>query len=141
MACADDLGDSQWPIENVPDADDLYMRVLHSHIVNGKVNPQLAFRVRGEGDQRGMSTDWSKYSTPEETRGRVRSGRSQDDYGVLRMNVGEVRGIPNQLVKHRPLDNNRAHTDVTGPVGSKTEVTKIRYLFSRICAWAIRCDA
>lgn len=88
-----------------------------------------------------MSTDWSKYSTPEETRGRVRSGRSPDDYGVLRMNVGEVRGIPSQAVNHKPLDDNRAHTNVTGPTGNKTEVTRIRYLFSRIGEWVIHCNA
>lgn len=45
------------------------------------------------------------------------------------MNVGEVRGIPEQIVKHTPdlEDNNRAHTDV---FGEKDE--EVRVLFGRI---------
>jgi hypothetical protein len=58
-----------WPIEPVPDADLLFMRVHRNYIQNGKPNVGV-FINHGEGAQEGMSTDWSKYSTPEQTKKR-----------------------------------------------------------------------
>jgi hypothetical protein len=82
-----------------------------------------------------MSTDWAKYSTPEETRHRA---RLPNDNGIVRMKAGDVRGVPLQ-VAHTPelgrtgLQPNRAHTDV---VGEKT--TEVRLKLFRLCEWVIR---
>lgn len=84
-----------------------------------------AFKNRGKG----MSTDWSRYSTSEQTQNH---GRIPSDNGVVKMNVGAVRSLVNQSVEHTPEINNRAHTDV---LGEKDE--EVRLKFVRICNWVI----
>ena len=74
-----------------------------------------AFRNRGAG----MSTDWSKYATPEETRQRR---RVPGDNAVVQMNVGQVRAVPGQSVTHTPFPENRAHTDVFGEKDEEARV-------------------
>ena len=73
---------------------------------DGDVSP-AAFKNHGNG----MSTDWSRYSTPEQTRDRRRKPRENL---VVQMEVERVREIPGQSVEHSPLPENRAHTDVLG---------------------------
>ena len=76
----------------------------------------------------GMSTDWEKYSTPEECRQRVRQvGRDPNNYEVIQLNVGKVREIPDQRVEHTPIFEppilNRAHTDVLGEKDEEARLT------------------
>ncbi len=54
-----------WEIEFIPDEDHLFYRLHKSFILEGEVLPG-AFQERGEGEQRGMSTDWEKYSTADD---------------------------------------------------------------------------
>lgn len=82
-----------------------------------------------------MSTDWCKYSTPEETRSRA---RKPDRNQIGRLSVNAVRQILEQEVEHTPIQNhptladNRAHTDVRGP---KIEADlDVQDQYSRICA-------
>jgi len=76
-----------------------------------------------------MSTDWSRYSTPEETLARA---RKPEDNGVVEMVVGAVRAIPNLRVEHVPLPENRAHSEVFG----KKDV-EARVLLQRACRWSL----
>jgi hypothetical protein len=76
-----------------------------------------------------MSTDWSKYSTPEATQGRA---RKPEDNGVVEMAVGSVRAISSLTVEHTPLPENRAHAEVFGAKDVETRV-----LLSRACRWVI----
>ena len=123
---ADQSGLTPWPVERIPDSDSLYMRVHRAWLKpNGNV-ARGAFQNHG----RGMSTDWSKYSTAEDTRGR---GKSPPDNAVVRMVAGQVRAIPGQRVEHSPLLENRAHADV---VGEKD--TEIRVLLGRIAEFLFR---
>lgn len=78
-----------------------------------------------------MSTDWSRYATPEQTRNRgVRSG--PENNAVLEFDVGAVRSIPEQVVQHSPIFNdpeepdNRAHTEVFGPKNAETRIHYLR---------------
>ena len=73
-----------------------------------------------------MSTDRSKYATPEQTQQRA---RSPADNAVIEFGVGAVRAIPSQRVGHSPTVDNRAHADVSGPKRTDPEV---RRRFSRI---------
>jgi len=75
-----------------------------------------------------MSTDWSKYSTPPETR--IRARKPQHN-GVIRLHVGAVRAVP-QVVEHAPTAVNRAHTDVAGE-----KSTEVRAMLRRIAVWEI----
>ena len=73
----------------------------------------------------GMSTDWEKYATAEQTRHRGR--QPAENYAVIELVAGEVRGVPEQTVVHTPnreLDN-RAHTDV---FGEKTPEVRLKLM-------------
>ncbi len=122
-----------WPTEVIPDEDSLFMRVHRNYIKDGQPIPGT-FRNHGEGDQDGMSTDWSKYSTAEQTKQRATNPLWQG--GVIKMRVEKVREIPQQKVQHAPLDDNRSHTNVKGPKDTKT-----RYLLMRSWEWAIQFNS
>ena len=123
---------SGWEREEIPDQDRLFMRVhINTWVRNDEVLPG-AFDNRPAGAA-GMSTDWERYSTPEETRER---GRNPWRQAVIEFLVGDARALPGQTVEHRPQDDNRAHTEV---VGEKSE--KVRVKFTRIWKWAIQPQA
>ena len=113
---------SLWPSENVPDDDLLYMRVHKDHFCDGEIAPG-AFRNQPTR-QHGMSTDWEKYSSPEETRNRARNPIAN---AVIQMKVGHVRRIPHQRVAHTPdrITLNRALTDV---FGDKNPEVRLKFL-------------
>src|SRR5229473_7620854 len=98
-----------WPTEEIPEEDKLFMRVHPSNAKDGNLNPG-AFRNHGQpGKPEGMSTDWEKYSTANESRNRARKNPAV--YGVVSMVAGKVRQIPGQMVTHTPdYPTNRAHT-------------------------------
>lgn len=118
-----------WTKETIPDVDDLYMRV-HKVYIDGQGN--LAPGVfRDQGD--GMSTDWNVYATPQDTQNR---GKVPQDNAVISLNVGEVKAIPLE-VKHSPLSENRAHTDVIGDKKDKYPPPGVRVKLLRISNWKI----
>ncbi len=79
-----------------------------------------------------FSTDWSRYSTPEETRARARNPHL---CGVYQVRAEALRTIPGEDVVHTPIQGDRdipdnlAHCDVVGPDHEDPEVKRI---FSRI---------
>lgn len=118
---------SPWEKEEIPNEDLLYMRVHKNHIGPDGSIYFIAFRKHGDPNdpskERGMSTDWQKYSTAEECRQRASLyGKDPNKYEVIQFNVGKVRDIPDQRVEHTPIYEpysnppifNRAHTDVFG---------------------------
>ena len=131
----------RWPIEEIPDVDRLYMRVHRQWFKGSRVAPGF-FQNRPDEASGAMSTDWSKYATPEETRTRARRPELN---AVIELVVGEVRAIPQQVVRHAPiqdhpvLPDNRAHTDVAGPkaIGD----LEIQDNYARICRLVIPSDA
>ena len=60
-----------------------------------------------------MSTDWSKYATPEQTRA-GKGIESAANYAVTSLPVGRVRRIELLSVVHEPTEDNDAHTHVLG---------------------------
>lgn len=127
-----------WPVEHIPDSDRLFMRVHRNDIKDGR--PAVGvFRNRGEGVDAGMSTDWSRYATPEETKGRAPAPAKN---AVIEMVVGDVRRIPEQVVEHAPDPErgNRAHTNVKGPKKANFAGTQVRYKFLSIWRWAIELE-
>ena len=77
------------------------------------------------------STEWEKYSTPEDARNRAKKPREN---GVVEMVSGQVSGIPGIEVKHTPNLSLRirAHTDV---VGDKKKDPEVRVKLKRISRW------
>ena len=110
-------GNGDWPVEDIPDADFLYYRLHKSYARDDNPIPLGAFKDRGGG----MSTDWSKYASPEETRERA---PKPEENGVVALHVGKVRSVPLD-VTHSPdkKNNNRAHTDV---IGEKTTEARVK---------------
>lgn len=116
----------KWPIEDIPNADKVFMRVHVNHLDRESIIPGV-FRDHN-GD---MSTDWNKYSTAEETRRRGRKG--PEEYGVISLAVEQVRSVSRLTVVHTPLDQNRAHTDVHGE-----KDTEVRIKLLRSYKWEIK---
>ena len=123
---------SSWESEEIPGADLVFMRVHRTWVKPDGTIGRGAFQNRPT-ETDGMSTDWQKYSRPEDTRSRANSPAK--DNAVIQFVVGEIRLIPDQTVIHTPKDGNRAHTDV---FGEKHPEARIK--LSRIYKTVIRLD-
>ena len=140
MAGSDGIEVEMWVVEDIPSSDLLFLRIKHCHVDRGEPLP-AAFRNHGSGDDLGMSTDWERYSTAEETRNRATEPTL---YGVISMRVGDARDVPGQTVVHSPIwPENRAHTNVVGPKSRKEardvglSSVEIRLRFAQISEWRI----
>jgi hypothetical protein len=126
------------PVEEIPDADSLYYRVHVSLVKHnaGKVAPNCFRDSKGTG----MSTNWSKYSTPERTRHDGRDKASQ--YGIVELPVAAVRRIDELSVVHAPVDGNDAHSHVFG-LGTGELLTQQRAELYDACGrrWLLPPDA
>lgn len=137
-----------WVKEEVPDEAILYCYVHNNGEVNSKTGDpyERAFRNTPYETGTDKSSDWNKYSTPEETRQRLanqpkHSGgfKNPDDYSILQLSVKTIRvEIPSQTIEHDPiqddavLPDNRAHTKI---IGNKDP--EVRLKFADIYKWAI----
>lgn len=120
-------GVSRWPVESIPDEDLLYKRV---HLRLLKDDGSI---MTGAFKDTEMSTDWSRYSTPDDSRARARHPAVN---GVAALRAGDVRLIEGQSVEHAPLPENRAHANV---VGQKSP--EVRVKLRRACSLVIRADS
>lgn len=123
-----------WDSEDIPSSDTLYYRAHRTFY--GKrwpldSIPPTCFMNRPKDDpDAGMSTDWSKYASPEESRSRA---RQPIDNAVVALTVADVHAVPGQRVAHTPQPDNRAHTDV---FGDKSD-PEVQTLLSRIARLVI----
>lgn len=118
--------------EQIPNSDSVFMRAHRIHFRNGGLEPGV-FKAHGGG----MSVDWEKYSTPEQTQQR---GKNAQDNAVLVLQVGDIRAIKGLDVNHRPIAENRAHSDVTLPE-KREELVETRMLLKRVAKIAIPIDS
>ncbi|MGH7902399.1 MAG: hypothetical protein ACRENZ_11755, partial [Thermodesulfobacteriota bacterium] len=98
-----------FPIEGIDNNSKLYYRIHKQYFIDSDLLPSV-FRETGEGEQKSMSTDWGKYSTPNESRKRA---RKPEDNGIVHFISGKLRNL-NLSVKHAPTNDNKAHTNVKG---------------------------
>lgn len=124
--CSPENEPGPWPADtDIPESDFLYMRVLASEVDEDNLPKPHVFRNHGDAASGNfaMSTDWNRYCSPQATRMRSRR-HLPESFGVIRMKVSEVRGIPGQTPTHAPVfnnpedeqdPNNRGHTNVFGP--------------------------
>lgn len=116
-----------WPVEAIPDADEVFMRAHQTHFRAGDLQPGV-FRQLGNG----MSVDWSRYATPEETRNRAQDPSAN---AVIATLVGRIREIQNLQVQHDPdyERKNRAHSIVVElPTQGSPELVETRLKLHRI---------
>ncbi len=113
---------SDWDEESIPESAQLYYRVHVSFIREGKLHPGV-FREKGGS----ISTDWDRYSTPEESR---RRARVPEENGIIALGAGRVRAIDELSIRHSPdrTTPNRAHTDILGlpPDDAATRIARNR---------------
>ncbi len=94
-----------YSVEEIPDIDKLYRRVHKNHVIDGELLPIAFTEISG-----GMSTDWEKYSTPEQARLRAKKPESN---GIVSLVSGQVRKFGLQVI-HSPTEDHQSHTDVIG---------------------------
>jgi hypothetical protein len=119
-----------WPVEPIPDGDSVFMRAHRAHFRNGDLQPGV-FKAQGDG----MSVDWDKYSTAEQSRLRA---KKPDENAILRLSVLGIRSTEPLRVVHEPdpQHGNRAHTEVFDmPKAEQLAETRIKLL--RIAVVAI----
>ncbi len=101
------------------------MRAHRMHFRHGELGPGV-FRAQGTG----MSVNWEKYASAEETR--KQSRREPEDNAVIRLLAGDIREIESLSLKHTPEPENRAHSEVFGLPTAGEEQTEKRLLLLRI---------
>lgn len=117
---ADDLG---WQVEEIPDADSVFMRAHKDHFRDGDLGLGV-FRAQDGG----MSVNWNKYASMEETKQQAKNPRVN---AVVSLPVGGIRRIKELDVKHTPEPANRAHSEVNLP-DDREELTEVRVLLRRL---------
>jgi len=129
---ANGADENNWKKEDIPETAHLFSRVHRNWLKDGDVNPGF-FRNSPDDSTGGMSCDWNKYSTPEETKARA---KQPEKNGVLQFVASEVREIPGQRLEHDPQPTNQAHSQV---FGEKTP--EVRVKLKRICTWIIPVES
>ena len=104
------------------------MRAHRNLLSDGRIVPGV-FRAQGAG----MSFDWSKYSSPEQTRLRA---KKPPDNVVIALIVGEIRTQVKLPVLHKPDPENQSHSEVTFPENGE-DLTEARVKLGRIAKVAI----
>ena len=86
------------------------MRAHRMYFSDGELEPGV-FKPQGLG----MSVDWEKYSSAEDTRNRA---KKPHDNAVIKMPVGSIREIKPLRLEHTPdFPSNRAHSEVYDMLG------------------------
>jgi hypothetical protein len=136
--------------EEIPNEDSLYCYIHQANIHPKTGNPRAAAfqNTPKEGDN--LSSDWSKYTTPEETKARVgkqykfgsKEFKNPNLFGVVSFQVGTLRSHDfSQEVRHDPIlndpeiegqPNNRAHAII---IGEKDEEIRLKMVAE--CDWLI----
>ena len=130
-----------WVEEEIPDAASLYYRVHINIVRDGRLHPGV-FQEQGAS----MSTDWDKYSTPQESRARARVPAKN---GIVALDAARVRAIEELSIRHSPdlSRMNRAHTDILGTPADEAATriarNRVRTRLLRACheRWVIEPNA
>lgn len=142
-----------WETEFIENLYNLYIRVHSTFISSKDGKPRSSAFTNTPKDGDNLSSDWSKYCTPQSSRALI--GKQQKSDGTFKdpdlfyiweMNVGKIRTeiIPTQSVVHEPfqnipeiigLPNNRAHCIIFGekPINN----AEFRVSLFKIGHWAI----
>jgi hypothetical protein len=111
--------------ELIPDVDSVFLRVHKSRMTGGIPNVG-AFSPKGAD---GLSVDWSRYSTAQDSRLRANSPK---DNAVVRMVVRDIRGLEGSPdVVHAPITKNLAHSLVAMP-SDAADLTQMRLKLGKI---------
>lgn len=99
-----------YPVEEIPQSAVLYYRIFKNEFRPDGKPKFKAFKEKGEGEKKGMSTNWDKHSTARQL---LESYPEPEKIDIVSFIAGNLIDI-NLKVVHAPLDNNRSHTNVKG---------------------------
>ena len=123
-----------FPIEEIPNTDKVFLRIhkvnlnLDKEEEKEKIKPYHSFEQKGED---GLSVDWSKYATAENTKLRA---KKPEDNGVVSFSVNQLRDVSLTVV-HKP-QNYQAHSLIKD-IPKKINDLGIRLILRDICKWEI----
>ena len=136
---------TNFPTEIIASNQSLYYRINKVNIEieeTGKkrIKP-VAFDPMPKPDSVELSVEWSKYTTPEETKQRA---RKPENNGVLSFNSDKIRNKPVNLdVRHHPTQlnpitgyHNQSHSLVFNVLSAEND-PEIRLKLRDICEWEI----
>lgn len=118
-------------VEEISDEDRMFYRIPQKQLGPEGIHEGVFRDRRGDG----MSVDWEKYSTAQQTRERGRL--DADEYGIVAFVAGQVRAIrvPPLSVVHHPVEGNQAHSHIHGINGAK-DMARLK-LFRLVKGWEI----
>jgi hypothetical protein len=117
-----------FPIEPIPDADDVFMRAHQMYFISGELQPGVFQNKDGA-----MSVNWSKYSTAQQTKSQAKKPQQNAVLALLTSGIREIKPLD---VIHAPESGNRAHSEVALP-DKGAELTEIRVLLLRLAVIVI----
>ena len=126
-------------VPNIPDEHYVYMRVHKQNIDykatshNRMIRP-VAFDAKGEG---GLSVDWSKHSTPQES---LERSKVPENNGIISMPIFGIRANPLPLsVLHKPDETNYSHSEIFEIPPRKPSDMGVRVKLMDLSKWEIHC--
>ncbi|WP_457556472.1 hypothetical protein [Candidatus Harpocratesius sp.] len=143
----------EWETEIIPDDNFIFRRIHKNFVINDSQFPNMqkvpqnvfnepkkSWKEEYLAKWDGVSVDWDRYSTAEETL--KRGEKESTNYGVIQSEVFQVRSVQPLDVIHRPIKNheklkdNRAHSLITGfTFANKVE---IRMNLAEKFTWSIQ---
>ena len=143
---------TSWEIEEIPNIDSqgneyLLYRHIHKTFIKVKEPDRISPSAFKDEHGRGVSTDWSKYSTPRDTQMRKKT-HPPEEYGVVSLLIRKIREnevLKDLSIEHSPIQKsvsdkgNRAHTDIKGILkyGRNHKKNKAQVHLARIAKWEI----
>jgi len=133
------IGDGPFDPEPIENGEDVFYRRVPDEYVSESHGNKLqpgAFGRRREVEE-GVSFDWKKYSTPQETLGRttnpeVRAGVVKTTAGLVWDKDLRLWHAPEAADPATGKKANRAHSLVSGP-----NYSRVRKTLAKICEWEI----
>lgn len=116
--------DCIYETETIGDQEILYYRVHKNYFRLSKIVPQ-AFQSKGDG----MSTDWAKYSTEQESYSRC---KIPADNAIVSLSTADIRSEKLLDAIHKPEDNNQSHSLVVGIPTNEPFKTEVRLHLMKI---------
>ena len=140
-----------WEKEDIPNVDPsgndyLLFRHIHKTYINDRDPKTISPSSFKDSDGTGISTDWSKYSTPRKTYKRPKRN-PPEEYGIVRLKVREIRErdeLNKLTIEHNPkqktknYEGNQAHTNINGLLKYGYLIRETQVLLARLSKWEIK---
>jgi hypothetical protein len=120
-------------VEKIPDDDKLFYRIHKTSLKQGGGIIPGAIKMIGDGKERGMSTNWSKYSDAEALKS---VAKKPEDNGVISFIASIVRSTKDAIVEHDPKVYNRSHSHILWDDANETKV-RLKLSNSDYYSWEI----